>query len=125
MTASSLVAIGKLTLEKNVVPLLISAANSVDVNYPFAKTILNSIMRPVEHLTKIAATTKEKQKPGSTNQNVNAECNQADLLMDVDPALEEEINDEVDRLYHRSSLFIFGETIMNEDTDGNSIDALK
>ncbi|KAG1059210.1 hypothetical protein G6F42_028395 [Rhizopus arrhizus] len=46
--------VSKLMLEKNFVPILISVISDVDVNYPQARSILNSILRPLEQLTKAA-----------------------------------------------------------------------
>ncbi|KAL1921444.1 uncharacterized protein VTP21DRAFT_11160 [Calcarisporiella thermophila] len=44
----------KLMLEKNFVGLLTSALGEVDFNYPAAKNVISTILRPLEQLTRIA-----------------------------------------------------------------------
>ncbi|CAK5281578.1 unnamed protein product, partial [Mycena citricolor] len=46
--------VAKIMLEKNFVATLTTALSDVDLNYPNVKTLVASILRPLEHLSKIA-----------------------------------------------------------------------
>jgi E3 ubiquitin-protein ligase HUWE1 len=130
----TVIVVAKLMLDMNFVPILISVISDVDVNYPHAKLILNSILRPLEQLTKLAiridrsSADEEKVKQETIDAATDAmaavraegsvgdeEEEQDDYLpMDTDEdneAAEDEVND----LYRNSSLAMFDGTALEED----------
>ncbi|KAI9475723.1 MAG: hypothetical protein EXX96DRAFT_275728 [Benjaminiella poitrasii] len=132
--------IAVLMLNKNYISLLISAMDDVNVDFPHAKTILTSILRPLEQLTKINIRTErhliervrnDSETPVSfestsvvrrdheRNEEEQGEEEEQDMLipMDInedDDASEEE---EVNNLYRNSSLAMFDGVVQDEESD--------
>ncbi|ORX50832.1 hypothetical protein DM01DRAFT_1090162 [Hesseltinella vesiculosa] len=52
--------LAKIMLDKGFVGVMTSAISDVDVNYPHAKTVLGTMIRPLEQLTKLAVTIERK-----------------------------------------------------------------
>ncbi|MBW0460652.1 hypothetical protein O181_000367 [Austropuccinia psidii MF-1] len=71
--------IAKIMLEKNFAALLSNALADVDLNFPSIQRLLNSILRPLEHLTKAvtkisrATTNDKKSAEGDLTSNVEVE----------------------------------------------------
>jgi E3 ubiquitin-protein ligase HUWE1 len=133
--------VAKLMLDMNFVPILISVMSDVDVNYPHAKLILNSILRPLEQLTKLAiridrsAADEEKQVKQETIDaatDAMAAVRAGEDSVDDDDEEEEEeeeedylpmdtdednadAEDEVNDLYRNSSLAMFDGTALEEE----------
>ncbi|KAG8907932.1 hypothetical protein FRB99_001440 [Tulasnella sp. 403] len=60
--------VAKIMLEKNFVATLTSALTDVDLNYPGMKSLVGAVMRPLEHLTKVAI--KMGRASGKTKEGV-------------------------------------------------------
>ncbi|KAI8362820.1 hypothetical protein BD560DRAFT_448756 [Blakeslea trispora] len=133
----TVMAMAQLMLEKEFVRLLVSVITDIDVNYPHAKLILNSVLRPLEQLTKLAirmdrdrlksyvdldATSEVIQQierhvsqPSQNEEEEEEEEEEMYIPMDTDEdseAEEEEVND----LYRNSSLAMFDGTALEEET---------
>lgn len=117
--------VAKLMLEKKFVPVLISVISDVDVNFPHAKMILNSILRPLEQLTKLAIRI-DRSSPEEEKKSMDKKENEEDehdiyLPMDTDEdndAAEEEVSD----LYRNSSLAMYDGTVLEEESSEESSD---
>ncbi|KAI7890813.1 uncharacterized protein EV154DRAFT_421482, partial [Mucor mucedo] len=117
--------VAKLMLEKKFVPVLISVISDVDVNYPHAKMILNSILRPLEQLTKLAIRIDRSSPEGEkkTTDKKDHEEDEHDIYLPMDTdedndAAEEEVSD----LYRNSSLAMYDGTVLEEESSDESSD---
>lgn len=118
---ANVVALSKLMLENNFVPLLVNAIQDVDVNYPHAKTILNALLRPLERLTKTATRLPpdavhipEIEQEG----NVMNEEDQEDQEDDYRTFRRSESPvEEVDEIYRNSSLAMLDSTVVEDEED--------
>ncbi|KAI8376627.1 hypothetical protein EDC96DRAFT_436149 [Choanephora cucurbitarum] len=130
----TVMAMAQLMLEKEFVRLLVSVITDVDVNYPHAKLILNSVLRPLEQLTKLAIRMDRARLKSHIDLDAASEVIQQVerhvspphveeeeeeeemyIPMDTDEdseAAEEEMND----LYRNSSLAMFDGTALEEGT---------
>ncbi|KAI8977596.1 hypothetical protein BDF20DRAFT_875679 [Mycotypha africana] len=106
----------ELMIEKKFVSLLISVIEDVDVNYPHAKSVLNSILVPLEQLTKLAirldptalnAENKEQQS------NIGDEYDEAFIPMDTDD--DDSPLADVNDIYRNSSLAMMDGTVTDEE----------
>ena len=123
-------AVAKLMLERKFVPVLISVISDVDVNYPHAKMILNSIMRPLEQLTKLAIridrSSHQDEDKAEDKKEVDDE-NQHDIYLPMDTDGENEAaEEEVSDLYRNSSLAMYdGSVLEEEESDQSSEDDIE
>lgn len=116
--------VAKLMLEKKFVPVLISVISDVDVNYPHAKMILNSILRPLEQLTKLAIRidrSSPDDEKKTDKKDTEEDENQHDIYLPMDTdedndAAEEEVSD----LYRNSSLAMYDGTVLEEESSDES-----
>lgn len=123
----TVIVVAKLMLEKKFVPVLISVISDVDVNYPHAKMILNSILRPLEQLTKLAIhidRTKprgdeEEKKEDDKKEDEEESHHDVYLPMDTDGE-NEAAEEEVSNLYRNSSLAMYDGTALEEETSEES-----
>ncbi len=82
----------KIMLEKNFVTVLTSAIADVDLNLPTVKSLLEAILRPLEHLTKVAIKMgKTKDKSGG-RAVIDETDDETDFSSDYD--MEEDFDDE-------------------------------
>ncbi|KAF7724152.1 hypothetical protein EC973_001277 [Apophysomyces ossiformis] len=100
--------IAKIMLEKNFVAVLTSAISDVDVNYPHSKTVLNSMLRPLEQLTKLAI----KIERISEQAREDKKHEELPSFVPTDASAEPE---EAPDLYRNSSLGMFGGGALEED----------
>ncbi|CEG84604.1 hypothetical protein RMATCC62417_18380 [Rhizopus microsporus] len=118
---ANVVALSKLMLENNFVPLLVNAIQDVDANYPHAKTILNALLRPLERLTKTAARLPpdavhipEIEQEG----NITNEEDEEDQEDDYRTFRRSESPvEEVDEIYRNSSLAMLDSTVVEDEED--------
>lgn len=115
--------VAKLMLEKKFVPVLISVISDVDVNYPHAKMILNSILRPLEQLTKLAIRIDRSSPEEEKKTQDKKEDDEHDIYLPMDTdedndAAEEEVSD----LYRNSSLAMYDGTVLEEESSEESSD---
>lgn len=132
----TVIVVAKLMLEKKFVPVLISVISDVDVNYPHAKMILNSILRPLEQLTKLAIHIDRSKPQGGEEEENEGEKKEEDkkeqdeeeeaeshhdvyLPMDTDGE-NEAAEEEVSNLYRNSSLAMYDGTALEEETSEES-----
>ncbi|GAC95365.1 ubiquitin-protein ligase [Pseudozyma hubeiensis SY62] len=103
----------KTMLEKNFVTVLTSAIADVDLNLPTVKSLLEAILRPLEHLTKVSIK-MGKAKDKTSGRTVIDESEEdsefsSDYDMEEDFDDEDEIEEEIERqetpdFYRNSSL---------------------
>ncbi|ORY33382.1 hypothetical protein BCR39DRAFT_491673 [Naematelia encephala] len=100
--------IAKIMLEKNFVGLLTHAAGEIDLNYPEVGTVLASLLRALEQLSKISVkwSKSDKSKPLAPP----SESEQEDS--DVEMSEDEQAN-----FYRNSSLGIFDPDLGEDDED--------
>lgn len=100
------IAIAKMMLEKNLVQLFTQMLMEVDVHHPSSNLLLNSILRPLEILTKIAIKTGRHPENGSKIKEADIEMEdegQIDAAVDV----EERNQNEISEMYRNSALGLF------------------
>lgn len=106
----SIMSVAKIMVDKNFVGSLTAAISDVDINYPHAKTVLNSMLRPLEQLTKLA--TKIPDDAGSKE---DGDKKRGEILSyDVSASTDTEAEDTPD-LYRNSALGMFDGSVMEED----------
>ncbi|KAF8525043.1 hypothetical protein BU17DRAFT_41797 [Hysterangium stoloniferum] len=96
----------KLMLEKNYVAILTNALSEVDINYPNVRSLVIAILRPLEHLSKVAIkmgriTEKGKEKIDERLAPLESESS------DNDAAVEDNNREETPDLYRNSALGIY------------------
>ncbi|KAI9321546.1 hypothetical protein BX666DRAFT_2072991 [Dichotomocladium elegans] len=102
----SIMNVAKLMVEKNFVVALTTAISDVDINYPHAKNVLNSMLRPLEQLTKLAI-----KIPGDTKEDDK----KREEISYVPTSNNAEADEEAPDLYRNSSLGMFGGNVMEDD----------
>ncbi|KAI8637213.1 hypothetical protein BD408DRAFT_447787 [Parasitella parasitica] len=107
----------KIMLDKNFVAILTSAISDVDINYPHSKTILNSMLRPLEQLTKLAIKTDD----GSDNDD-DADQDKMDTAAEGVhvPSTPVAEGEEAPDLYRNSALGMFDAGSVIDDDEYNS-----
>ncbi|KAN0062881.1 E3 ubiquitin-protein ligase tom1 [Thecaphora frezii] len=123
----------KTMLEKSFVTVLTSALADVDLNLPSVKSLLDTILRPLEHLTKVAikmGKAKDKQAQASVTEESDD-----DSLASSDYSMDDEDEDEEDEVpgreetpdfYRNSSLGMHtGEMETGFDEDDMSDDDME
>lgn len=121
----TVLAVAKLMLEKKFVPVFISVVSDVDVNYPHAKMILNSILRPLEQLTKLAIRI-DRSTPGNGEKKTDKKEsedneNEHDLYLPMDTDEENDAAaEEVSDIFRNSSLAMYDGTVLEEETSEES-----
>ncbi|KAF9918729.1 hypothetical protein BX616_006259 [Lobosporangium transversale] len=56
----------KVMLEKNFIMTLTNVLADIDLNYPHAKVLVNAVLKPLEHLTKLSLKMSRSTEPGSS-----------------------------------------------------------
>ncbi|KAI7900225.1 uncharacterized protein BX663DRAFT_554130 [Cokeromyces recurvatus] len=114
-----------LMLNQNYISLMISAINDIDVDFPYAKTILTSVMTPLEQLTKINLrnthhrTTSFEKALTNDKTDVRNEEEPQDMYISMDTSEDDNVSEEeVNNLYRNSSLAMFDGTV-HEDEDSS------
>ncbi|KAJ1021615.1 hypothetical protein NDA16_003752 [Ustilago loliicola] len=82
----------KTMLEKNYVTVLTSAIADVDLNLPTVKSLLEAILRPLEHLTKVAIKMGKAKDKNGGRAVVDESEEETDFSSDYD--MEDEFDDE-------------------------------
>ncbi|KAF9029021.1 hypothetical protein BDZ89DRAFT_1101623 [Hymenopellis radicata] len=97
--------IAKVMLEKGFVSTLTGALSEVDLNYPNVRTLVQSIMRPLEHLTKVAI---KMSRASSKSKDVAEEVkSDSEDSMDSDESDDDDRREETPDLYRNSALGIY------------------
>ncbi|KAF7981836.1 hypothetical protein HWV62_31363 [Athelia sp. TMB] len=131
--------IAKVMLEKNFVATLTNALAEVDLNYPNVRSLVAGILRPLEHLTKIAikmsrASDKAKDSAGDKPESVGSLASDEDDEIDEedeDEEAEDQEREETPDLYRNSALGMLEmedvnyapEDEMDEDVEDDDEDA--
>lgn len=113
--------IAKIMLEKGFVPLWTNAMVDIDLAYPHVKTLVVSILQPLEILTKVStrmgASDKASRKPAQVDLSTSSESEMDDEMEDA--ADEEALGPD---LYRNSALSIFGGHNDQEDGDDDDME---
>ncbi|KAI9282573.1 hypothetical protein BY458DRAFT_467864 [Sporodiniella umbellata] len=105
--------LSKLMIDNEFVPLFISAIQDVNVNYPNAKAILNSLLRPLETVVKMA-TRFEEQRPYDREKEKELREKYYSV---VDQEMENTPLEEIETLYRNSSMAILDGTAVEEELE--------
>lgn len=103
----SVTEIAKIMIDKNFVGTLVSAVGDVDINYPYAKTVLNSMLRPLEQLTKISIKISDEMKGDDKKRE--------EVQSFVPASTDAEVEEEAPDLYRHSALGMFDGSVMEEE----------
>ncbi|KAF8906522.1 hypothetical protein CPB84DRAFT_1675694 [Gymnopilus junonius] len=96
--------LAKIMLEKNFVAILTTALSDVDLDYPNIRNLVAAILRPLEHLTKVAI--KMSKSSGKNKEHATRDASVSEgSIEDEDEA--EDIREETPDLYRNSALGMF------------------
>ncbi|KAJ3790759.1 hypothetical protein GGU10DRAFT_281593 [Lentinula aff. detonsa] len=101
--------IAKVMLEKNFVATLTNVLSDVDLNYPNIRTLVVAILKPLEHLTKVAI--KMSRAPGKARESISPKAGSLSPLPSDEEEDEEETEEnreETPDLYRNSALGMYG-----------------
>lgn len=107
----------KIMLDKNFVAVLTSAISDIDINYPHSKTILNTMLRPLEQLTKLAIKSDDSTD-GDDKEDGDKMDTQEEGMHVPTPSANED-NDAPD-LYRNSALGMFDAGSVIDEDEYNS-----
>ncbi|KAF9173026.1 hypothetical protein BGX20_004283 [Mortierella sp. AD010] len=107
----------KVMLEKNFIMTLTNVVADIDLNYPHAKVLVNAVLKPLEHLTKLSlkmsrATDSGAPKPRRRSTPLSGQGSGAGS------------GDEAPDLYRNSSLGMFDGTNIESEEDNESGDSV-
>lgn len=100
--------IGKIMLEKNFVATLTNALGEVDLNYPNVRGVVTALLRPLEHLTKIAIRMSRASDKNKEALEEKAESVDDGVLSEEDEDMDRLDREETPDLYRNSSLGMYG-----------------
>ncbi|CAK9787037.1 hypothetical protein CC85DRAFT_263373 [Cutaneotrichosporon oleaginosum] len=113
--------LAKTMLEKNFVGLLTTALSDIDLNYPDIRSVLESLLRAVEHLTKISNKwSKTENKPIAGEEVEHDESESSEVPEgeeDIDMSISGEEEADPPDLYRNSALGILGGDIDDDEDD--------
>ncbi|KAI9068310.1 hypothetical protein FKP32DRAFT_1587710 [Trametes sanguinea] len=103
--------VAKVMLEKNFVATLTNVLAEVDLNYPNIRNVVSSVLRPLEHLTKVAMKMSRVSDKSKELPEEEVETSESDISEEEEEEEDETENPESDEatdLYRNSSLGLFG-----------------
>ncbi|TFK44714.1 hypothetical protein BDQ12DRAFT_730740 [Crucibulum laeve] len=100
--------IAKIMLEKNFVATLTTALSDVDLNYPNARTLVASILRPLEYLTKVAIKMSRTSHKGKESFGGTKSESESSLESDEEESMDDSGREETPDLYRNSALGMYG-----------------
>lgn len=83
--------IAKLMINKQLISVLTMAINDIDIEYPHARTVINSMLRPLEQLTSFGSKMTDVEQQSKQNDETNLE---QQLLQDTPDLFNDEDADE-------------------------------
>ncbi|KAF9277395.1 hypothetical protein BGZ68_009323 [Mortierella alpina] len=107
----------KVMLEKNFISTLTNVLADVDLNYPHAKVLVNAVLKPLEHLTKLSLKMNRSTEPGA------ARPRRRSTPMSGQGSGAGSGDDAPD-LYRNSSLGMFDGVNIESEEDGESGDSI-
>ncbi|KAF9934938.1 hypothetical protein BGZ67_003626 [Mortierella alpina] len=107
----------KVMLEKNFISTLTNVLADVDLNYPHAKVLVNAVLKPLEHLTKLSLKMNRATEPGA------AKPRRRSTPMSGQGSGAGSGDDAPD-LYRNSSLGMFDGVNIESEEDGESGDSI-
>ncbi|KAF9951518.1 hypothetical protein BGZ72_006995 [Mortierella alpina] len=107
----------KVMLEKNFISTLTNVLADVDLNYPHAKVLVNAVLKPLEHLTKLSLKMNRAAEPGA------ARPRRRSTPMSGQGSGAGSGDDAPD-LYRNSSLGMFDGVNIESEEDGESGDSI-
>ncbi|KAF9143356.1 hypothetical protein BG015_000457, partial [Linnemannia schmuckeri] len=105
----------KVMLEKNFILTLTNVLADIDLNYPHAKILVNAVLKPLEHLTKLSLKMSRATDPGAARAK-----RQSTPLSGTGSGAGS--GDDAPDLYRNSSLGMFDGTTMESAEDDDSDD---
>ncbi|KAI8364986.1 hypothetical protein EDC96DRAFT_443776, partial [Choanephora cucurbitarum] len=106
----------KIMLDKGFVSVLTSAISDVDINYPHSKIILNTMLKPLEQLTKLAIKTDDATDTEEDDQDKMDTTEEAIHM----PNTSVDENDQAPDLYRNSALGMFDAGSAIDEDEYNS-----
>ncbi|KAF9186277.1 hypothetical protein BGZ51_006019 [Haplosporangium sp. Z 767] len=107
----------KVMLEKNFITTLTNVLADIDLNYPHAKVLVNAVLKPLEHLTKLSL------KMSRTSEAGTAKPARRSTPLSVQGSATGSGDDAPD-LYRNSSLGMFDGANIDSEEDGESGDSI-
>lgn len=99
--------LAKVMLEKNFVATLTTALSEVDLNYPNVRNLVTSILRPLEHLTKIAIKMSRSSSKSKEESGAPRSASQSSFASGEDDDLDDAGREETPDLYRNSALGMY------------------
>ncbi|WVQ94835.1 hypothetical protein IAU59_001918 [Kwoniella sp. CBS 9459] len=113
--------VAKLMLEKNYVSLLTNALGEIDLNYPDVKNVLVTLLRALDHLSKLSVKygkTKTEAKTSAPNDDSSSSSSDTEPDSDIDMIEDDSAPD----LYRNSALGMIGGELGDEDDEDEEDD---
>ncbi|KAF8985816.1 hypothetical protein BGZ46_001784 [Entomortierella lignicola] len=107
----------KVMLEKNFITTLTNVIADIDLNYPHAKVLVNAVLKPLEHLTKLSLKMSRSSDSGTSKQRRRS----TPLSGQGSGAGS---GDDAPDLYRNSSLGMFDSTNIESEEDNESRDSI-
>ncbi|KAI9282595.1 hypothetical protein BY458DRAFT_552211 [Sporodiniella umbellata] len=105
----------KIMLDKNFVAVLTSAVSDVDINYPHSKMILNTMLRPLELLTRLAIHNMSDKESSDANKEEDLfkmDTTEEGLQIPENPG---DDNEGAPDLYRNSALGMYNRSVIEEE----------
>ncbi|KAG0205736.1 hypothetical protein BGX28_002703 [Mortierella sp. GBA30] len=106
----------KVMLEKNFISTLTNVLADVDLNYPHAKVLVNAVLKPLEHLTKLSLKMHRSSEPGAKPRRRSTPMSGQGSGAGS--------GDDAPDLYRNSSLGMFDGANIESEEDGDSGDSI-
>ncbi|KAI8602492.1 hypothetical protein EDD21DRAFT_320345 [Dissophora ornata] len=100
----------KVMLEKNFIMTLTNVLADIDLNYPHAKILVNAVLKPLEHLTKLSLKMSRATEPGASKV-----LRQSTPLSGAGSGAGSGDDADTPDLYRNSSLGMFGANLDSEE----------
>ncbi|WVF67236.1 hypothetical protein IAT40_001984 [Kwoniella sp. CBS 6097] len=113
--------VAKLMLEKNYVSLLTNALGEIDLNYPDVKNVLVTLLRALDHLSKLSVKygkTKTEAKTSAPNDDSSSSGSDTEPDSDIDMIEDDSAPD----LYRNSALGMIGGELGDEEDEDEEDD---
>jgi E3 ubiquitin-protein ligase HUWE1 len=113
-------------LEKNFVGLMTTTLSDIDLNYPDIRNVLESLLKALEHLTKISNKWGKTENKPAAGEEVEDESESSEIDEgDEDMSMSEEEEADPPDLYRNSALGILGGDIDGDDEDDDMDDDME
>ncbi|PFH51493.1 hypothetical protein AMATHDRAFT_58882 [Amanita thiersii Skay4041] len=113
--------LAKVMLEKNLVATLTSALSEVDLNYPNVRSLVSTILRPLEHLTKLSIK-MSRSLPKNKEASEVVMSDSGESYESEEEDADRESREETPDLYRNSALGMYGGEMDDGHYDEDEMD---